>query len=143
MAKISKATKKSYLAVWIIRLIEFILLFLPITIYVVMAILDKGIDDLKKIVILSTVAIVLILGLFNIIAQKHLRSPLWILFLGLYLAVDNLIPLIIINAIALILDEFIVAPLLKYYKSKTVANKAIDDRLQDLYSSQSHEDVGE
>lgn len=132
MGKISKATKRAYLAVWICRIVEFFLLFLPITIYIVMALLNKGVGDLKKVVILCTVAIVIILGLFNIIAQKHLRSPLWILFLGLYMAVDNLIPLIIINAVALIIDEFIVAPLLKYYKSKTVANKAIDDRLGEI-----------
>lgn len=129
MMKISSHTKRNYAYLWICRIADFFVLFLPITIYIVMALLNKGIPDLKKIIILGTCGLVVILGLFNLIAQKHLRSPLWILFLGLYIAVDNLIPLIIINAIALILDEFLLAPLCRYYKSKTIANKAMDDRL--------------
>lgn len=125
----SKHTKKSYLALWICRIVDFILLFLPISIFVVMAIIDKDVESLHKIVIIATVAVVLILGLFNIVAQKHLRSPIWILFLGLYMCYKNLIPLIIMNAIALILDEFVLTPLIRYYKAKWVSNRAMDERL--------------
>ena len=127
MAKHSEYTKKAYRRCWILRLIDFAILFGPF-IYEVFYALGGSLTTTKKVIVLGTTAVAFIICLFNLIAQKHLRSPLWIIFLGLYFTMKNLIPLIIWVAIASILDEFILTPLIKYYKNKTIANMAIDER---------------
>jgi len=71
----------------------------------------------------------LIFTIINVVFKYHMRSTIWILMIGLYVAVDNIIPLLIISAIATILDEFILSPLARHYKSKYVINKEIDKRI--------------
>lgn len=128
MAKHSEYTKKAYRRCWLLRLIDFLILFGPF-IYEVFYALGSSVSTTKKVIVLGTTAVAFIICVFNLIAQKHLRSPLWIIFLGLYFTMKNLIPLIIWVAIASILDEFIITPLIKYYKQKTISNMAIDERL--------------
>ena len=70
-----------------------------------------------------------ILTVFNVIAQKKLRCPIWIMLIGLYVAIrDYLLPLVIILAITSILDDLLFTPLIHYYYTKTVASKTIDQR---------------
>ena len=71
----------------------------------------------------------LILTIINVVFKYHMRSTIWILMIGLYVAVDNIIPLLIILAITTILDEFVLSPLSRYYKSKYTINKEIDKRM--------------
>ena len=125
----SKYTKKSYKSLWICRIIEFWILFAPLIIEVIICVCGDKPTSTQKVIVLGTSTIAFIIVLFNAIAQKHLRSPLWIIFLGLYATMDNLIPLIICVAIGCILDEFLLSPLIKYYKTQTVSNLAMDKRL--------------
>ena len=71
----------------------------------------------------------LILTIINVVFKYHMRSTIWILMIGLYVAVDNIIPLLIILAITTILDEFILTPLSRHYKAKYTINKEIDERI--------------
>ena len=76
--------------------------------------------------------LVLILTAFNVIAQKKLRCPIWIVLIGLYVAIrDYLMPLIIILAITSILDDLVFTPIISYYRTKLISNKAIDERFPD------------
>lgn len=126
----STYTKKSRTKLWIFRILDFLILVGPVVAYVVYALTNNKVSNVGKIVVISTTASALIILLFNILFQKHLRSPIWIVFLGLYVAMDKLIPLIITIGICSILDEFVFSPLIKYYKIKTVSNKAMDERLE-------------
>lgn len=49
--------------------------------------------------------------------------------IGLYVAVDNIIPLLIMLAVTTIIDEFILTPLARHYKAKYTINKEIDNRM--------------
>ena len=71
----------------------------------------------------------LILTIINVVFKYHMRSTIWILMIGLYVAVDNIVPLLIILAITTIIDEFILTPLARHYKSKYTINKEIDKRM--------------
>ena len=71
----------------------------------------------------------LILTIINVVFKYHMRSTIWILMIGLYVAVDNIIPLLIILAISTIIDEFILTPLSRHYKAKYTINKEIDKRI--------------
>lgn len=124
----SKFTKKSIKMLWFLRIVDFLLLFAPLLFYIVSALGNPIIGTAQKITVVGTVAIAAIICIFNILLQKHLRCPIWIIFLGLYFAIDKLMPLMLMIAGASILDEFIFSPLISYYKTKTIANKTIDSR---------------
>lgn len=124
----SKFTKKSIKMLWFLRIVDFLLLFAPLLFYIVSALGNPIIGTAQKITVVGTVAIAAIICIFNLLLQKHLRCPIWIIFLGLYFAIDKLMPLMLMVAGASILDEFIFSPLISYYKTKTIANKTIDSR---------------
>lgn len=126
----SDFTKVCRLKLWLYRIIDWILLFMPVIVYVVIALCDEGVTTVGKVSVVGTVAVAAILALFNIIAQKRLRCPIWIVLIGLYIAIrDYLLPLVIILAVVSICDDLILTPLISYYRSKLIANKAIDERL--------------
>lgn len=128
----SKYTKICRLKLWLYRILDLLVLFAPVAIYVVIALTDEGVTTMGRVSVVGTVAIALILSLFNIIAQKRLRCPIWIVLIGLYIAIkEYLLPLIIILAVVTIIDDLILTPLITYYREKLIANKAIDERLQE------------
>ena len=75
-----------------------------------------------------SIIIALILVLINIILKLSLRSTIWILVLGIYICLDNILPLLLIIAITTIIDEFIFTPLYKSFKNKFIINREIDRR---------------
>ena len=130
MSKGSDFTKVCRMKLWLYRIIDWILLFMPVIVYVVIALCDEGVTTVGKVSVVGTVAVAAILALFNIIAQKRLRCPIWIVLIGLYIAIrDYLLPLVIILAVVSICDDLILTPLISYYRSKLIANKAIDERV--------------
>lgn len=130
MSKGSDFTRVCRLKLWLYRVIDWILLFMPVIVYVVIALCDEGVTTVGKVSVVGTVAVAAILAMFNIIAQKRLRCPIWIVLIGLYIAIrDYLLPLVIILAVVSICDDLILTPLISYYRSKLIANKAIDERL--------------
>lgn len=132
MAKSSTFTKKCRRLLWFYRVIDFLLLFLPVIIYVIIALADGGVTSGAKVAVVGSVTIALILSAFNVISQKRLRCPIWIILIGLMVAIQRyLLPLIIMLAVTSILDDLILTPLIQYYKTKLIANKAMDERLPD------------
>lgn len=129
MKKESKYTKDSRFKLWLFRILDGICLVAPLLVYVIIA-LCGGAVVAAKVAVVSTVMIAIILTVFNIIAQKRLRCPIWIMLIGLFVAIkEYLLPLIIILAITSILDDLVFTPLITYYKTKLISNKAMDERL--------------
>lgn len=125
----SEFTKSCLRKLWFFRILDFICLATPLLVYIVIALCSNGIRVGYKVAVISTLLIALILTIFNIIAQKKLRCPIWIVLIGLYVAIKNwLLPLVIILAITSILDDLVFTPLIHYYYTKSVASKTIDDR---------------
>lgn len=125
----SEFTKSCRRKLWLFRILDFICLATPLLVYIVIALCTDGIKVGYKVAVISTLLIALILTVFNIIAQKKLRCPIWIILIGLYVAIRNwLLPLVIILAVVSILDDLVFTPLIHYYYTKTVASKTIDDK---------------
>ena len=125
----SEFTKSCRRKLWFFRILDLICLAMPLLIYIVIALCNDGIKVGYKVAVISTLLIALILTIFNIIAQKRLRCPIWIVLIGLYIAIRNwLLPLVIILAVTSILDDLVFTPLIHYYYTKTVASKTIDER---------------
>lgn len=130
MSKNSDFTKVCRMKLWLYRILDWLILFAPLIIYVVIALVDGGVTTMGKVSVVGSVAIAAILALFNILAQKRLRCPIWIVLIGLFIAIrDYLLPLIIILAVVTVLDDLVLTPLITYYRSKLIANKSIDERL--------------
>lgn len=128
----SKYTKDCRRKLWLFRILDWICLAAPLIIYVIIALANGGIAVGYKVAVVSTTMIAIILTAFNVIAQKKLRCPIWIVLIGLYVAIrDYLMPLIIILAITSILDDLVFTPIISYYRTKLISNKAIDERFPD------------
>lgn len=129
MAKASKYTKKYRAKLWITRIISWICLFLPVLIYIVLALANGNVLAVGKVAVVGSVMIAGILTAVNVIAQKKIRCSIWIIVLGLYIAIrEYLLPLIIILAITSILDDLVFTPLIAKYYTKLQANEAMDER---------------
>lgn len=125
----SQFTKNCRAKLWLFRILDWVCLAAPLIIYVIIALCNDGIKVGYKVAVVSTAMVAIILTIFNVIAQKKLRCPIWIMLIGLYVAIrDYLLPLVIILAITSILDDLVFTPLIHYYYTKTVASKTIDQR---------------
>lgn len=110
----------------IFHLLSWILAFLPITIWLGIA-MAKSTEVTKQALGLTIV----VSGLFflaNLILKYHIRSTVWILLIGIYIALKDITTLLIIIAVCTILDEFLVTPLYKHYRDRYKINKEIDKR---------------
>lgn len=98
-------------------------------VYVCIALGNGGVATPAKVGVVGTVAVAAIITVFNVLAKKSLRSPIWIVLIGLFVAMKEwLMPLIIITAVATVLDEFVLEPLITNAKADLISNKAIDKR---------------
>ena len=101
----------------------------PILIYVLKAFIDKDVQPVNKYTLGIMCSVALVVTLINIVAKLHLRCIPWILLLGIYLCLKDITSLLIIMAITTIIDEMILMPLHKSFKSRYAINKEIDKRL--------------
>ena len=127
----SAFTKSCRKKLWFFRILDWLCLSLPLLIYLVIALENDGIKVSQKVAVVGTLIIAIILTILNVIGQKRLRCPIWIILIGLFIAIrDKLLPLVIILAIVSVLDDLVFTPIISYYHTKTIASKTIDQRLE-------------
>ena len=119
-------TKKYKIKLNICRLLSFMITVLPVIIYTIKGFMDGSIGEKVSLGICVTLA--LIFMLINVMFKYHIRSTLWVLLIGIYVCIDNIIPLLIIMASTTIIDEFVLVPLINKYKNIYIINKQIDLR---------------
>ena len=98
----------------------------PLCVYFVIAFIRA--TTVSKLAVGSTLAIVLILTLVNLIGKYHLRSPLFLLLIGIYTGLGTILTPLYITTVGVVLDEFIFTPAAKKYKQLYIINKEIDKR---------------
>lgn len=126
----SKFTRDCRRKLWFFRILDWLCLAAPLIIYIIIALANGEAVVAQKVAVVSTAMIAIMLTIFNTVAQKKLRCPIWIVLIGLFVAIrDYLMPLIIILAITSVLDDLVFTPVISYYKTKLISNKAIDERL--------------
>lgn len=125
MSKLTKKYKRLY---HIFSVISMLIMFLPLFIFIC-----KGYAEAESVTrkagLTCCISLALILTFLNIILKYSIRSTIWILLLGVYACLDNILVLILLIAISTIIDEFLLTPLKKSFKSKYTINKEIDKRL--------------
>lgn len=121
-------TKKYRNLFLIFGFLSILLNIAPISYYVIAGLIQSTLV-VQKVALTMTVFVVLILSIVSWVNKITLRSKLWILLIGFYIALQNILTPLILIAICQVLDELIVAPLYRRYKSKYSVNKEIDKRL--------------
>lgn len=124
----SQTTKSLKTKTYLFHALSWILTFLPILIWLGIALAKS--NDLTKTTLAITVLIAGLLSFVNLLLKYSIRSTIWILLIGIYVALKNITPLLIIIAVCTIIDEFIVHPLYKHYKERYHINKEIDKRTE-------------
>lgn len=108
--------------------LSFLCTFGPLIAFVIMG-YTQGTETTEKLCLTMTLVTAIILSLIAIMKKIHLRSTVYILMIGLWAALDELLPFIITIGICTILDELIFAPLHKRWKEDYHTHKQIDKRL--------------
>ena len=121
-------TRKYRIAFWVLWSIHMLLNVCPLAVYTIMA-LVQGQLIYEKVALTMTVFIVLILTIISIVNKITLRSRLWIILIGVYVCLGEILVPLIVIAFCQIADELVICPLKAHYKSKLTINKEIDKRV--------------
>lgn len=119
-------TKKYKNKLNFVRLLSFTLTVIPVILYAILGFYNGSIGEKVSLGICTLLAIMFVI--INVMFKYHIRSTLWIMLIGIYICIDNIIPLLITMAASTIIDEFVLVPLIKKYKDKYIINKEIDLR---------------
>lgn len=123
----SKETRKYKALSTLFLALSILILVAPIAYYSIQGFIEG--ETTEKFTLGITFVIACILFVINIMFKFHIKSTIWILVLGIYFCLDNILPMIFILAIGNILDEFVFTPLHKHFKNKAIINKEIDKRI--------------
>ena len=106
--------------------LSYTLEFMPICAFVIPAFVQGNTKE--KLIMGLTAIFALLVVLINRLNKVAPRSALWIILVGINLAIQNLMPVIITMAVCCLIDEIIVTPAQKDIKEKYKINKEIDYR---------------
>ena len=124
--KLSNETKKYKRLSKLFGLLSLLCTVFPVAYFTVQAFIQGEVKE--KVTLGCTLVLCLILVALNTIQKRNLRSPVYLMILGIYVCLDNLLSLFLIMAITTMADEFVFSPLHNSFKNKAIINKEIDRR---------------
>lgn len=127
--KRSKQTSKAISILWILRAIDVLLIVAPVLIWSIVALCNNEALAVEKVSLVGCIAVALVIVGVNFLMKLKLRSPIWIVLIGLTAVLKDIMPLVITVAVCTLLDELVVSPLINKYKIKVESNKVVDERL--------------
>lgn len=123
----SRETRKYKALSTLFLALSILLMVAPIAYYSIQGFIEG--ETTEKFTLGITFVIACILFVINIMFKFHIKSTIWVLVLGVYFCLDNILPMIFMLAVGNILDEFVFTPLHKHFKNKAIINKEIDKRI--------------
>lgn len=127
MAK-SKTTKKYGRLAIAFSILSVLLLLGPVGFYIIAGLATATLT-IQKVALVSTVAVSLLLTMFCAINKVVFRSKIWLVVLALFFVIENFLVMIMIFGITQCIDELIVSPLARHYRTKASINAEIDKRM--------------
>lgn len=121
-------TKKYRFWATVLMVLSLLLTVGPFLGYTIAA-LAGGALVVEKVCLVSTLLIVAIMSLVALVNKTVMKSRLWILLIGLYLCIDNIMTPLLIIAGCQVVDELIVSPLAKIFSNKATIHGELDKRL--------------
>lgn len=126
MAK-SEPTKHYHRMDIFFSILSWAIMLIPMAVFIVMGFITGPVVS-KVALGLTTIAAIIMLAIAALQKTK-LRSPFWLVVIGLAFCLNEVYTMLIIMGVATIMDELIFSPLSKYYHSRYVINDQIDKRL--------------
>lgn len=123
----SEATKKLRNRCVLFGIISWSLAFAPAFSSVVMGYVQS--DPRQKFLLTGAVTFALLVAAIGAINKLRIRSTIWIVLLGLYFAIRDIVPVLVAIAVCTVIDELIAEPVYKHYKTRYKINKEIDKRI--------------
>lgn len=120
-------TKKTKIYSILFTVISILLNLGPLVTYTLIALISSNLTH-QKVALCMTVFVVLILTAIAVANKVAMKSRLWVILIGLYICLDYIMTPLIIIAVCQVLDELVVSPLAKHYRSRYKINKEIDLR---------------
>lgn len=120
-------TKRNRVLYWTFQALSWASTLLPIIIYAIIGYIEGGTKE--KIVLSASIVGAIILFAVSALFKYHLRSPVFLVLLGIYAALSEITVALVIVSVCTILDEFVFMPLAKKYKQLLVINVELDRRL--------------
>ena len=108
------------------RALSIVLTLVPILVYVVLGFMNGEIHTTQKVSLGLCLFLALIFTIINVVFKHRIRCTIWIVMIGLYVCVSNIIPLLFMLAFGTALDEFVLSPLERKYNNLYIINKEID-----------------
>ena len=127
---VSVATKKYKRRYRFCSLMSLLCEVLPLAIFVIIGLTNGDIHKGQKVFLGFTVIVGSMLMGINTLRKYKLRSPLFIMLIGLAYALTSLVPLMLTISLSCIADEFLFTPLKEKYKQLFTINKQIDIRTE-------------
>lgn len=125
MANKSPTKKYGRLAI-LFEVLSWLILTVPMIVFIVMGFITGAV--VSKVALGLTAVAALIILAVSALQKLKLRSPFWILTIGLSFCLTEIYPLLLFMGIGTILDELILSPLGKHYHSLHTINREIDKR---------------
>lgn len=123
----SQRTKTLSKRLTIARILKFLLNVGPIVVFTILAFINGAIGT--KLTVGLTLAVALILTLVALYHKTVIKSRLWVLLLGIWIALDNILCPLLVIASCQIIDELILDPFVAKQKIHLGASKQIDMRM--------------
>lgn len=120
-------TKRYRTLFWIFTIVSILLNIGPTAAYVITGLIQSTAVT-EKVTLSMTLLIVLIMSIISWVNKTTMRSKIWVLIIGLYFCLDNIITPLLIIGITQIIDEWIISPLVNNFKLKLTINKELDKR---------------
>lgn len=120
-------TAKFRLLYWICVVASLLLNVGPLAVYTVGALCSASLVY-EKVALCMTVLIVLIMTVISMVNKIALKSRLWIVLIGIYVCLGEILTPLIVIACCQITDEIIVSPLKASFRNKYTINKELDLR---------------
>lgn len=125
LTKITKEYKAKWLICWAVSLL---LTFGPVIGFGIYAMAVSGTTEKLALSLLTILSMAI--AVVNVLFKFSFRSSVYVLLLGVSIALKEMTAVLIIVAICTALDEFVFDPLTKHYREKFSINKEIDRREQ-------------
>lgn len=124
----NKRTKKFLWAAIILTALSLLLTLGPAGFFLVKGFLAANVV-IEKVALTMSIFVAAIGSLVCLMSRTiQFRSRIWIILLALFFVLDEFLLLIMVFATTQILDELVVAPLARHYRSKFSINREIDKR---------------
>lgn len=122
-SNVTKSYRKKY---WTCTILSWVITFVPLLVFVIWGFIEG--TPHRKLALGGLMVIAAILVVLNVLMKLSLRCIPWILLIGIYICLKEITVLLIVMALTTVLDELVLEPLAKSFKTKLTINKEIDKR---------------